>query len=115
MAFGHFTVRELKYLSRWTMPIWTGRGDPQGQGKYTFIGQGADSARGHAVSRKQRGIPIFYEHVKMTGFSGSSPVRRWPQQLAVAHPPRTRTSLAYVNIVQANLPISGIDSVPTAL
>src|ERR1700735_1598139 len=42
-------------------------------GTYSFIGQGADSARGHAVSRQQRGIPIFYEHVKITSISGCSP------------------------------------------
>lgn len=88
-------------------------------GTYSFIGQGADSARGHAVSRQQRGIPIFYEHVKITSISGCSPVRRWLQQLADRAYPAFLTEntyrLAYVNIAQANLPISGVDSVPTAL
>jgi hypothetical protein len=36
-------------------------GDPHGQGTDSLIGQGADSACGHAMLRKQHGIPIYNE------------------------------------------------------
>lgn len=68
---------------------------------------------------KQHGIPIYNERVKTTGVSGSSPVRHWLQQLGDAHVPPFWTEntyrLANMNNVQANLPISGIDSVSTVL
>jgi len=68
---------------------------------------------------KQHGITIYNERVKTTSVSGSLPVRHWLQQLVDAHVPAFLTEntyrLAYMNIVQANLPISGIDSVSTVL
>jgi len=43
------------------MPAWTGRVIHMGQGTDSLIGRGADSACGHAMLRKQHGIPIYNE------------------------------------------------------
>jgi hypothetical protein len=74
MAVGLLHSMMAKIFPRMTMSIWTGRVIHMGHGRDSFIGQGADSACGHTILRKQHGIPIYNERVKMTSISGSSPV-----------------------------------------